>query len=57
MTTDTVWKCEQLFAGAVCESNLFDSREEAERYVQKVQRLAPDLFFRIEPMDVKMVWN
>ncbi|HEX4020261.1 MAG TPA: hypothetical protein VHX63_03875 [Acidobacteriaceae bacterium] len=55
--TDTVWKCDQIFAGAICESNIFDSREEAEQYVQKVQRVAPDLFFRIEPMDVKMVWN
>jgi hypothetical protein len=55
--TDTVWKCEHSFAGAVCERNLFNSREEAEEFVRKMQRVAPDLFFRIEKMDVKQVWN
>jgi hypothetical protein len=55
--TDTVWKCEQMYAGAVYERNLFPTREAAEEFVKQMQRQAPDLFFRIEPMDVKMVWN
>lgn len=57
MMTDTVWKCEQIFAGTVYESDLFNSREEAEEYAKKIQRHSPDLFFRIEKMDVKQVWN
>ncbi|MGC9293370.1 MAG: hypothetical protein ACP5EP_11730 [Acidobacteriaceae bacterium] len=57
MMTDTVWKCEHSFAGSVCESNLFNTREEAEEFVRKMQRVAPDLFVRIEKMDVKQVWN
>jgi len=57
MTDTVVWKCEQLRAGTVYDSNIFDSREEAEQYARKIMSVAPDLFFRIEPMDVKMVWN
>ena len=57
MTADTVWKCEQILAGAVKDRQIFDTREEAESFARKLRRVAPDMFVRIEPMDVKMVWN
>ncbi len=57
MKSETVWKCEQLLAGSVYDKSLFDTREEAENYARKLMSVAPDTFVRIEPMDVKMVWN
>ncbi|MHB1020928.1 MAG: hypothetical protein ACYC46_08865 [Acidobacteriaceae bacterium] len=55
--TDTMWKCEQLRAGKVYSSMLFDSKEEAEQFVNKMHQIAPDQFFRIEPILAKQVWN
>ncbi len=57
MKSETVWKCEQLLAGNIYDHHLFDSREEAELYARHLRNVAPDMFVRIEPMDVKMVWN
>ena len=55
--TETVWKCEQLRAGQVYASLLFNSLEEAEAFVDKMQNAAPDHFYRIEPIAAKQVWN
>jgi hypothetical protein len=55
--TDTVWQCEQLRAGQVYSKELFQTREEAEEFVAKMARVAPDIFCRIEPIDVEKVWN
>ncbi len=55
--TDTVWQCEQLRAGQVYSKEVFQTREEAEEFVAKMARVAPDIFCRIEPIDVEKVWN
>ena len=55
--TDTLWKCEQVRAGQVYEKFMFDSKEEAEDFLRKVKQNAPDLFWRIEEIKAKMVWN
>ena len=55
--TDTVWKCEQLRAGRVYASSVFSSKEEAERFVDKIKHAVPDQFFRIEPILASQVWN
>lgn len=55
--TDTLWKCEQMRAGQVYEKVLFDTREEAEDFLRTMQKNAPDLFWRIEAVSAKMVWN
>ncbi len=55
--TDTVWQCEQLRAGKVYSKELFQTRAEAEEFVAKMARVAPDIFCRIEPIDVEKVWN
>jgi len=57
MTTDTLWKCEQVRAGQVYEKVMFDTKEEAEGFLRKMHQHAPDLFWRIEPISLKMVWN
>lgn len=55
--TDTVWQCEQLRAGQVYCKEVFQTRAEAEEFVAKMARVAPDIFCRIEPIDVDKVWN
>lgn len=55
--TDTLWKCEQVRAGKVCEKLMFDTREQAEKFLAHMKRSAPDLFWRMEPIAAKMVWN
>lgn len=55
--TDTVWKCEQVRAGQICDKIMFDTREEAESFLTQMKKNAPDLFWRLEPIAVKMVWN
>ena len=54
---ETVWKCEQLRAGRVYSSSLFNSKEEAERFADKMQHAVPDQIFRIEPILASQVWN
>jgi hypothetical protein len=55
--TDTVWKCEQVRAGQVYDKIMFDTREEAEKFMRQMKKAAPDLFWRIEEIKAKMVWN
>lgn len=57
MMTDTLWKCEQLRAGQVYNKVVFDTRREAEDFIEKMQKMEPDLFWRMEQVDAKMVWN
>ncbi|MGC2607431.1 MAG: hypothetical protein WA419_17940, partial [Silvibacterium sp.] len=57
LMTDTVWKCEQVRAGQICDKIMFDTREEAESFLAQMKKNAPDLFWRLEPIAVKMVWN
>jgi hypothetical protein len=55
--TNTVWKFEQLRAGKVYSSAMFDTREEAELFAAQMRKTEPDLFFRIEPVEARLVWN
>ena len=53
--TETVWQCEQLRAGQVYNKEMFNTRAEAEQFVAKMARVEPDIFCRIEPIDVEKV--
>lgn len=55
--TDTLWKCEQLRAGQVYNRVMFDTQKEAEDFISKMQKMEPDLFWRMEPVQAKMIWN
>ncbi len=55
--TNTVWKFEQLRAGQVYSSMTFDTQEEAEHFAAQMRKAEPDLFWRIEPIEARMVWN
>ena len=55
--TNQLWKCEQLRAGQITNRLMFESQEQAQEFVAKMERVEPDIFWRIEPVDVRMVWN
>jgi hypothetical protein len=35
----------------------FDTQEEAEAFVRKMQQAEPDQFFSIEAIEAKQIWN
>ena len=55
--TNTLWKCEQYRAGQITNRVMFDTREEAESFVAQMRKVEPDLFWRMEAVEAKMVWN
>ena len=52
-----VWKCEQMRAGQVTNRVIFDSERQASEFVTEMQRVEPDLFWHVEPVEAGMVWN
>jgi hypothetical protein len=55
--TNTVWKCEQFRAGRRTNSVVFDSETEASQFVAQMQKVEPDVIWRMEPIDARLVWN
>jgi hypothetical protein len=55
--TNTVWKCEQLRAGQVTNRVVFETKEQAAKFVEQMQRVEPDLLWRMEAVDAKREWN
>jgi hypothetical protein len=55
--TDTMWKCEQLRAGTVYNRVMFNTRAEAEQFAEQMTKVEPDLFWKIEAVPAKAVWN
>ena len=55
--TETMWRCDQVRAGKLYNSMMFDTREEAEKFAQRMQQMEPDQMFSIEAIEAKQVWN
>lgn len=55
--TETIWRCDQVRGEEICDRKLFDKKEEAEMFLRKVREVAPDLYWKLEPVQAKMVWN
>jgi hypothetical protein len=55
--TETMWRCDQVRAGRLYNRMMFDTREEAEQFVQRMQKMEPDQMFSIEAIEAKQVWN
>ena len=55
--SNTIWKCEQVRAGKVCNKLMFNTQEEAESFATRMRRIEPDLFWNIEPVEVSQIWN
>lgn len=56
-TNEILWRCDALRAGKLYSSTLFGSREEAEQFVQKLQKAEPDHMFNVEAIKASAVWN
>jgi hypothetical protein len=54
---DTMWRCDQVRAGQLYNRMMFDTKEEAERFVRKMQQMEPDQIFSIEAIEASQVWN
>ncbi len=55
--TKTLWRCEQLRAGKVYNKVLFYTQREAEQFVRQMKKMEPDLFWRMEAVQMEAVWN
>ena len=55
--TDTMWQCEQWRAGQVLSKILFHTKAEAEKFCLEMRRAEPDIFWRMEPVEARLVWN
>lgn len=53
----TVWQCEQLRAGQVYNKVLFNSKGDAETFVQQMRRAEPDMLWTMEAVPANTVWN
>lgn len=57
MTTETMWRCDQLRAGRLYNRMMFDTREEAEQFMNRMRQMEPDQTISIEAVDARKVWN
>jgi len=55
--TETMWRCDQLRAGQLYNRMMFDTREEAEAFAQRMQQAEPDQFISVEAVEARQVWN
>ncbi len=53
----TLYRCEQWRAGQICNRILFTQQREAEEFLQKMRRVEPDIFWRMEAVPAAAVWN
>jgi hypothetical protein len=54
---NTLWKCEQMRAGQITNQVVFDTERQAQEFVLEMQRMEPDLFWRVEAVEARGVWN
>jgi len=55
--TETMWRCDQVRAGQLYNRVLFDTREEAEEFMTRMQQMEPDQAISVEAIEARKVWN
>ena len=55
--TETMWRCDQVRAGQLYNRVMFDTREEAEEFMNRMRQMEPDQTISIEAIDARQVWN
>jgi len=55
--TETMWRCDQVRAGQLYNRMMFDTKAEAEQFMQRMQQMEPDQTFSIEAIEASQVWN
>ena len=54
---DTIWRCDQIRAGQLYNRMMFNTREEAEEFMNRMRQMEPDQMIKIEAIDASKVWN
>ena len=57
LMNDTLWRCDQVRAGQLYNRMMFDTREEAEQFMNRMRQMEPDQTISIEAVDARQVWN
>jgi hypothetical protein len=55
--TDTIWRCDQVRAGQLYNRMMFDTKAEAEQFMQRMQQMEPDHMISIEAIEASRIWN
>ena len=55
--TETMWRCDQVRAGQLYNRMMFDTKAEAEEFMQRMRQMEPDQMISIEQVDASKVWN
>ena len=53
--TNTLWRCERLRTGQKYNKIRFDAREDKKNFVGKMRKVEPDLFWRMEAVEARIV--
>ncbi|NYF77764.1 hypothetical protein [Granulicella arctica] len=54
---EMIWQCDQVRAGQLYNRMIFNTKQEAVAFVQRMQAMEPDQMFSIEQVDARHVWN
>jgi len=57
LMNETLWRCDQVRAGRLYNRMMFDTREEAEQFMNRMRQMEPDQTISIEAIDARQVWN
>ena len=52
-----LWRCDQIRAGQLYNRVMFDTKEEAEQFMNRMRQMEPDQMISIEQVDAAKVWN
>ena len=55
--TETIWRCDQIRAGQLYNRMMFDTKAEAEQFMQLMREMEPDQMISIEAIEASRVWN
>jgi hypothetical protein len=55
--TETIWRCDQIRAGQLYNRMTFDTKAEAEEFMQRMQKMEPDQTISIVAIDARQIWN
>jgi hypothetical protein len=55
--TETMWRCDQVRAGQLYNRMIFDTKAEAQEFMQRMQKMEPDQMISIEAIEAHKVWN
>jgi hypothetical protein len=55
--SETLWICDQVRFGQLYNRMMFDTKAEAEQFVQRMKPMEPDQQFSIEAIEAYKIWN